>query len=139
MREEQVEMDGGWKSVKSTKWLTTIGVGTCIAVAITSDECKKAWLNYSSLSGQNTDDLDNMFADAIATHPDGKGLKVWVFGGSTVDLEDKSDVETGRCNVLGEINSWAPSAQCTNSLGKEGNVEVIFKSGAWECSCRDPD
>lgn len=139
MENIEVDMTGDWESVKSPVSLTTIGIYGCISVAVTNDKAGKAWLIHSPEFSQNTDALSNMLVDADSTCPNGADLKVWEFGGKIPDDESSSDVERARHEVLCEIGARLPSAEHNNSLGQIGDVEVIFKNGAWHCTCTDSD
>ncbi len=97
--EIQVGMDGEWKSARSPDWLTTLGVSTCIAVAIANDDSKKAWLIHSPTFGHDASQLEEMLADATKQDPNGVTLKVWVFGGTAADLDCEEETRTARGTV----------------------------------------
>jgi hypothetical protein len=137
MEEEiQVGMDGEWRSATPPDWLTTEGVASCIAVAVSSDYLQRAWLIHAHSFGHDSASLEAMLSDAASYHPWGVGLNAVILGGTPADANCESEAALAQAEVVRLIDSLVPKASVIYRWGQANLVEMIFYGGAWQCSCR---
>ena len=135
MEEEvSVDMDGQWHSATAPNWLTTLGVSTCIAVAIADNENQMAWLIHSPTFGHETKPLELMFAEAASKRPSGAGLNIWVFGGVAADADCEDEAILAQEAVESLVSRSLPEADVCYRWRESGNVQVIFRNKVWRCT-----
>jgi hypothetical protein len=131
--EIEVDMDGVWRAAQPPNWLTTYGVSTCIAVAVTCEQPKQAWLIHSPVFGHDPSSLENMLGDAIELAGSAQKLRVWACGGSPADGSAGAchEAKTAREVVVATITREIPPASIELRWLQGGDVEVMHEEGAW--------
>lgn len=130
MDEIEVDMDGEWRAAIAPDWLTTYGVSTCIAIGVADVIAKKAWLIHSPVFGHNSENLEEMLRDCVATRSAGCGLRVWVLGGDSVVSRDEAKL--AREAVIAAVEEVAPKAVVTVCWKSVGMVQLIFTEDGWQ-------
>lgn len=133
----EVDMDGVWETAEAPDWLTTLGVDSCIAVAIAHDASGQAWLIHSPAFGQSDiSSLRAMLKDAVASHPAGVELRIWTCGALSDD-DCEPEVTRAQAAVKHVVEQLAPAAQANFHWPQGGNVELIYEEGQWRFSLHD--
>jgi hypothetical protein len=134
-----VDMDGHWGRATAPEWLSTTGVSTCIAVAVSDDACQLAWLVHSPSFGHDIKPLEEMLFEATVNRPLGLGLKVCVFGGAAADADCEAEAAMARRAVEDALARIAPSASlrvswCRSAdIDDSANIQVVFAVDSWTC------
>jgi hypothetical protein len=132
LEEIEVDMDGEWLPATAPDWLTTWGVGPCIAVGIADDLSNTAWLIHSPIFGHDASALNDMIS-SILEESEIRDLKVWACGAV---LEDDTngmaqELKLAKSTVEKLIGDLLRDSAAEYMWGRGGNVEMIQKAGSW--------
>lgn len=131
--EEAIDVEQGqWKVAVAPNWLTTAGLGPCIAVIILNHTQKKAWLSHEpGISSTNGDDLRAMIADATNAQEENDKIELHVLGGDISDSSVEEQVLSDRKFVQKTLKRNF-SVPIHVKWSEVEFVEVIFSDTKWE-------
>jgi hypothetical protein len=131
MDEIQVDQDH-WERATAPDWLTTEGLGPCIAVAILNHTQRKAWLShYAGISATDATGLKEMINDATNTQHENDEVDIGLYGGDPAHC-DTASVQADRDCAEALVRETFPTAEAT--WGSVDILEVIFEGDRWEIS-----
>jgi hypothetical protein len=128
MDEIQVDQDH-WERATAPDWLTTGGLGPCIAVAILNHTQRKAWLShYAGISATDATGLKEMIVAATNAQHDNDETDVCLYGGDPTHC-DTASVQADRDCAEALVRESFPTAKAT--WGSVDFLEVIFEGDHW--------
>ncbi len=130
--EEEIHVEQGqWRTAVAPDWLTTSGLGPCIAVIILNHTRQRAWLSHEAgISSTDAGNLREMIADAINVQRNCDQIDLCVLGGDLESGGVKKHTRSDRKCVL-KILKESFSLPVKKGWGSVDSVGVIFEGAKW--------
>jgi hypothetical protein len=129
-REIHVEQDQ-WKTARAPDWLTTAGLGPCIAVIILNHTQRKAWLSHDAgISSTDSRNLSRMLAAAAKARRGIDKIDVQILGGELSINFIRAAVLADRRCAMQLVKKIFPKVKV--AWGPADFLEVCFEKHHWK-------
>lgn len=120
-----------WSWVGESKEIKTMGLATCIGIAIMNDNQGLAWVLHAPNMTHHEDDLRDMLQDVLCRTSEPKHLRIVLCGGYLGDPNNRNQVTRDRCLTIQFLKEMFPETTAKEIWEEIEDFQLYFEEGAW--------